>query len=110
MGYAPFTNTFWDNPFLSRLYEFLLGMNSIYFKIFIYVHKNPLEPQAPDHLEKLAESLLYNYHREHILLKFMIKKLSRNLDLKKFLQLEFSGLSITLHDVISLPDATSCDK
>ena len=42
-------------------------MNSIYFKIFIYVHKNPFEPQAPDHLEKLAETLLYNFHREHIL-------------------------------------------
>ena len=50
-------------------------MNSIYFKIFIYVHKNPFEPQAPDHLEKVAESLLYNFHREHILLKFKIKKL-----------------------------------
>ena len=50
-------------------------MNLIYFKIFIYVHKNPSEPQAPDHLGKLAESLLYNFDREHILLKFKIKKL-----------------------------------
>ena len=50
-------------------------MNSIYFKIFIYVHKNLFEPQAPDHLEKVAESLQYNFHREHILLKFKIKKL-----------------------------------
>ena len=44
------------------------------FKIFIYVHKNPFEPQAPDHLEKMAESLLYNFHREHILLKKLQRK------------------------------------
>ena len=50
-------------------------MNSIYFKIFIYVLKNLFEPQAPDHLEEVAESLVYNFHREHILLKFKIKKL-----------------------------------
>ena len=50
-------------------------MNSIYFKIFIYVHKNLFEPQSPDLLEKLAESLLYNFPREKILLKFKIKKL-----------------------------------
>ena len=50
---------------LPRLCEFLpvnkkikFRMNSIYFKIFIYVHKNPFAPQAPDHMEKLAESLL----------------------------------------------------
>ena len=30
-------------------------------------------PQAPDILEKLAESLLYNFH--HILLELKIKKL-----------------------------------
>ena len=52
-------------------------MNSIYFKIFIYVHKNTFEPKAPDHLEKLAESLLYNLHREHILLKFKIKVIAK---------------------------------
>ena len=59
-------------------------MNSIYFKIFIYVHKNPLEPQAPDHLEKLAECLHYNFHREHILLKFKIKRLKRKFSSKNF--------------------------
>ena len=33
--------------------------NSIYFEIFIYIHKNLFAQQAPDLLEKLAESLLY---------------------------------------------------
>ena len=37
-------------------------MNSIYCKIFIYIHKNLFAPQAQDLLEKLAESLLYNFH------------------------------------------------
>ena len=54
---------------------------------FISKHKNPFDPQAPDLLEKLAESLLYNLHREHILLKLKINKL-----LPKILQLEFSEL------------------
>ena len=40
---------------------------------FIYT-KKLFAPQAPDLLEKLAESLLYNIHREHILLKLKIKK------------------------------------
>ena len=31
-------------------------------------------PQAQDLLEKLAEILLNNFHREHILLKLKIKK------------------------------------
>ena len=51
--------------------------NSVYCKIFIYIHKNLFVPQAQDHLEKLAEILLYNFHREHILLKLKIKKLLR---------------------------------
>ena len=38
----------------------------MYTKIF--------EPQAPDHLGTLAESFLYNFQNEHILLKFKIKK------------------------------------
>ena len=61
-------------------------MNSIYFKIFIYVHKNPFEPQAPDHLEKLAESLLYNFHREHILLNVQNSELLLPLCLLRGLQ------------------------
>ena len=65
-------------------------MNSIYLKIFIYVHKNPFEQQKPDHLEKLAESLLYNLHQENILLKYKIKTYSKKLVLKT-LQLFFSS-------------------
>ena len=30
------------------------------------------ETTAPDHLEKLAESLLYNFYREHVLIKYKI--------------------------------------
>ena len=54
------------------------------FKIFIYIHKNIFEPQLPDYLEKLVESLLYNFHREHLLLKLKIKKLLRKISSKNF--------------------------
>ena len=57
-------------------------MNSVYCEIFIYIHKNLFAPQAPDLLEKLAENLLYNFHREHILLKLKIKKLLQKLSSK----------------------------
>ena len=56
--------------------------NKIYCKIFIYIHKNLFAPQAQDLLEKLAEILLYNFHREHILLKLKIKKLMRKIKSK----------------------------
>ena len=56
--------------------------NSIYCKIFNYIHKNLFAPQAQDLLEKLAEILLYNFHREHILLKLKIKKLLRKIKSK----------------------------
>ena len=49
----------------------------MYCKIFIYIHKKLFVPQAQDLLEKLAEILLYNFRREHILLKLKIKKLLR---------------------------------
>ena len=52
-------------------------MNSVYCKIFIYIHKNLFVPQAQDILEKLVEIRLYNFHREQILLKLKIKKLLR---------------------------------
>ena len=42
----------------------------------VYIHKNLFEPKAPDHLEKLAESLLNNFHREHILQKVSSKNLT----------------------------------
>ena len=38
--------------------------------------------QAQDLLEKLAECLLYNFHRELILLKLKIKKLLQNISSK----------------------------
>ena len=50
-------------------------MNSIYCKLFIYIHENLFAPQAQDLLEKLGEILLYNFHREHILLKLKTKKI-----------------------------------
>ena len=40
---------------------------------FIAKHKNLLVPQAPELLEKVAESLLYKFQRELILLKLKIK-------------------------------------
>ena len=57
-------------------------MNSIYYKIFIYIHKNLFVPQARDLLEKLAEILFYNFHLEHTLLKLKTKKLLRNIKSK----------------------------
>ena len=56
--------------------------NSIYCKIFNYIHKNLFAPQAQDLLENLAEILLYNFHREHILLKLKTKKLLRKIKSK----------------------------
>ena len=56
--------------------------NSNYCKIFIYKHKNLFAPQAQDLLEKLGEILLYNFHREHILLNLKTKKLLRKIKSK----------------------------
>ena len=50
--------------------QFIAKSSSIYTK-------NLFAPQAQDLLEKLAEILLYNFHREHILQKLKIKKLWR---------------------------------
>ena len=52
--------------------------NSIYCKIFIYIQKNLFAPQAPDLLEKLAEILVYNFYREHIMLKLKKKSFAKN--------------------------------
>ena len=46
------------------------------------MHKNLFAPQDQDLLEKLAEILLYNFHREHILLKLKTKKLLRKIKSK----------------------------
>ena len=79
---------FWNYPFLPRLYELSLSVKDLEIKdefkllIFIYIHKNLFAPQAQDLLEKLAEILLYNFHREHILLKLKTKKLFRKLKSK----------------------------
>ena len=51
-------------------------------KIFIYIHKIMFAPQSIDLFEKLAESLLSNFHRENILLKLKIKKLLRKISSK----------------------------
>ena len=52
--------SFWDEPFLSRLYEIDLSIkdleilsDSVNHKFFIYVHKNLFVPQTSDLLEKL---------------------------------------------------------
>ena len=55
------------------------------------MHKNQFAPQAQDLLEKLAEILLYNFHREHIFLKLKIKKL-----LQKNKSKNLSGWSLVL--------------
>ena len=40
----------------------------------MYIHKNLFLPQKPDLLEKFGDSLLYNFHREHIFAKIEDKK------------------------------------
>ena len=53
-----------------------------YLKAVIAFHRNLFAPQTQDLLEKLAETLLYNFHREHILLNVKIKKLLRKIKSK----------------------------
>ena len=55
--------------------QFIAKSSSIYTKIC-------LRHKYKTFLEKLAESLLYNFHRKHILLKLKIKKLLRNITSK----------------------------
>ena len=58
-------------------------MKSIYFKIYIFVHKNLFEPQAPDHLEKLTKSLIYNFHHQKHFAKIKDKKVIPKIKIKK---------------------------
>ena len=82
-GYALLTNIVWDYPFLSRLYRFFnLSIKDLEiqdeFNLFQSLHlciQKAVSATRPDHLEESAESLLYNFHRKHILLKIKIKKL-----------------------------------
>ena len=69
---TPFCHAYTNYTCHLKTYKF--RTNSICCEIFIYIHKKLFVPQAQDLLEKLAESLLYNFHREHILLKMKIKK------------------------------------
>ena len=80
---------FLNYPFLSRLYELYLSLKDLEikdeFKLLQNLHlytQNLFGPQAQDLLEKLAEILLYNFHREHILLKLKTKKLLRKIKSK----------------------------
>ena len=84
-GHAPLPNIFLKLPLSVtpiRIIPVIKRLNSIYCKIFIYIHKNLFAPQAQDLLEKMAEILLYNFHREHILLKLKAKKLLRKIKSK----------------------------
>ena len=48
----------------------------------MYVHKNRFVPQTSGHLEKWALIFLYNFDREHNLLKLIVKKLSPKINVK----------------------------
>ena len=59
---------FWDEPFLSRLYEIYLSIkdleNMAEFNLLqnlIYVHKNLFVPQTSDLLEEFALIFLRNF-------------------------------------------------
>ena len=85
-----FQKFFLNYPILSHLYELYLSLKDLEIKVdfnllqnfHLYIHKNLFAPQAQDLLEKLAEILLYNFHREHILLKLKTKKLLRKIKSK----------------------------
>ena len=110
-GYAPLTNIFLDYPFLSCLYKFspvnkrLRNLGRIQFiPKSSSIHKNLFEPHTPDHWEKFTESLLYNFHREHILLKLKIKNYCKKLGLKT-LQLDLVLSDHSLSKQIDLDQA-----
>ena len=63
--YTPCEYSFERNPFCLRNLPFNKRLNSIYCKIFIYVHKNLSVPPTSDLLEILALTFLYNSHHEH---------------------------------------------
>ena len=65
-----------------------------------YTPKKLFVTQAQDLLEKLAEILLYNFHREHFLLKLKIKKLLRKIRSKNLSAGVFFFLS-SIHEVNS---------
>ena len=81
MGYSLFTSIFFlIIPFLSRLYELYRSLEDLEildeFNLLQNLHlsaPNLFVQQAPNLLEKLADSLLYNSHHEHILLKLKKK-------------------------------------
>ena len=63
---------YWDYTFLSCLYEFFLLHLEILDKfnllqnLLLRTQKNLFVQQTPDLLEKLAESLIYNFLCKHI--------------------------------------------
>ena len=81
-------------------------MNSILYKIFIYLHKNLFAPQAQDLLEKLAAILLYNFRRELILLKLKTKKLLRKIKSKNITAGVFLGVTANIRFVSTCSRAT----
>ena len=73
----PFCHFYTNFTCQYKIYKF--RTISIYCKIFSFIHKILFAPQAQDLFEKSAESLLYNFHRENILVKLKIKKLLRKI-------------------------------
>ena len=78
---------FWDEPFLSRLYDIYLSIKDLenlaefnfFCKIFIYVHKNLFVPQTLNLLEKWALIFLHNLSSRTQFAKIINKKvISKN--------------------------------
>ena len=93
--FTAYEYSFETNFFLSRLCEIKLsmkdlkiGLNSVYRKFFIYVHKNLFAFQTLEVLEKLALIFLNNFHRDHILLKLI--KISPKINVENIKNLKFS--------------------
>ena len=86
MGCAPLTNILRLPLFCHAYTNYICQQNefNLLQNIHLYtnVHKNLFAQQAPDLLEKMVDSLLYNFHREQILLELKKTKLLRKISSK----------------------------
>ena len=80
---------FWDEPFLSRLYEIYLSIkdleNLAEFNLLQNLHLCTQKSVCATNfgpLEKSALIFLYNFHRKHSLLTLVIKTLSPKINVK----------------------------
>ena len=91
--YTPCEYSFEMDHFLSRLYKIYLSI--------IYVHKNLFAPQTWDLLEKLVLLFLYNFDREHGLIKLIRKKIIAENQCEKHKKLSLAFFLLYLKQISS---------